>query len=177
MLVMDTTTYLINIALIALVIRQVRERRLDLQSLVLPIVLVGFAARHYLTDVPTAGNDVAFDVILAGAGVALGTICGVFTHMRLDDEGFVLARAGVIAAGAWIVGIGTRMGVEIASDHGLGPAITRFSVDHHLTSAGAWTTAFVLMALCEVTVRLTIIQLRRVQMERTARSHTKLVAA
>jgi hypothetical protein len=174
---MDTTTYLIHIALIAIVIKQVHEHRVDLQSLLLPVALVGFAGWHYLTDVPTGGNDVLFDAILIAVGVGLGTVCGVFTQMRVGSDGSVLAKAGLIAAGAWCIGLATRLGIAVASDHGLGPSLAHFSATNHITGENAWTAAFVLMALVQVLVRLSIIQGRRVLLERRAASEGSLVAA
>jgi hypothetical protein len=40
------------------------------------------------------------------------------------------------------------------ADHWFGPAVGRFSMTHAITGAGAWTAAFVLMALCMVVVRV-----------------------
>ena len=51
---MNATGYIINSILVLLVLRQIRETRLDLVSLVLPVVLVGAAAAYYLHSVPTA---------------------------------------------------------------------------------------------------------------------------
>jgi hypothetical protein len=95
---MSTTDYLINALLVLLVLRQIRENRLGLLSLVLPVVLVAAAAAYYLRSVPTAGNDIALDVTLAAIGAALGAGCAVVTHMRRGADGAVLARAGWLAA-------------------------------------------------------------------------------
>ena len=46
-----------------------------------------------------------------------------------------------------------------ALHHGAGPAIRSFSIIHHI-GAAAWPLALVSMALCEVTVRLVVVQLR-----------------
>jgi hypothetical protein len=46
-----------------------------------------------------------------------------------------------------------------ALHHGAGPAIRTFSITHHI-GAAAWPLALVSMALCEVTVRLVVVQLR-----------------
>jgi hypothetical protein len=47
-----------------------------------------------------------------------------------------------------------------ASDHGAGPAITRFSIAHSITSADAWVAALVMMALAEATARLVVLRVR-----------------
>ena len=48
--------YLLNIVLVALVVLQMRGRRLDRRGLVLPLVLVAWAASHYLHGIPTVGK-------------------------------------------------------------------------------------------------------------------------
>ena len=65
-------------------------------------------------------------------------------------------------AGCWPVGgrLGARMGFAFASEHGAGPAIARFSIARHITSADAWVAALVIMALAEVTARLVTLRLR-----------------
>jgi hypothetical protein len=50
-----------------------------------------------------------------------------------------------------------------ALEHGAGPAIRDFSIVHHI-SAAAWPLALVSMALCEVTARLVIVQVRGQQL-------------
>jgi uncharacterized membrane protein YqaE (UPF0057 family) len=74
---MTTTDYIINIALIALVILQVRGSRLDMRTLIRPVVLVAAAAVYYLRGFPTGGNDLLLYVILGGIGLILGVACGV----------------------------------------------------------------------------------------------------
>lgn len=157
---MSTTDYIINAILVLLVLRQIRENRLGLLSLVLPVVLVAAAAAYYLRSVPTAGNDIALDITLAAIGAALGAGCALATHMRRGTDGAVLARAGWLAAILWIVGIGARMGFAYASGHGAGPDIVRFSAAHAITSGSAWVAALVMMALAEVITRTAVMRLR-----------------
>jgi hypothetical protein len=156
----SATDYIINSVLVLLVLRQIRESRLTLQSLALPVVLVAAAAAYYLRAVPTAGNDVALDVTLAATGAVLGGLCALATHMRRGADGMPLARAGSLAAILWVVGIGARMSFGYASGHGAGPAIVRFSVAHSITSGSAWVAALVMMALAEVITRLVVMWLR-----------------
>jgi hypothetical protein len=93
----SATDYIINAILVLLVLQQIRENRLDLASLVLPVVLVGAAAAYYLHSVTSAGNDIALDLTLAAAGAILGVACALSTRMRRGPDGVVLARAEVIA--------------------------------------------------------------------------------
>jgi hypothetical protein len=52
-----------------------------------------------------------------------------------------------------------RPAFALAVSHGLRPDIAGFRIAHHI-SATAWPTALVLMAICEVTTRIAIVQLR-----------------
>lgn len=161
---MNATGYIINAILVLLVVRQVRESRLDLASLVLPVVLVAGAAAYYLRTVPTSGHDVLLDVTLTATGAALGALCALATRLRRGSDGIAFARAGAVAAILWIVGIGARMGFAFASDHGAGPAIARLSIAHQITGADAWVAALVMMALAEVTARLAVLRFRARQL-------------
>ena len=165
---MTTTEYIINVVLVLLVVAQIRERRLDLMSFVLPVALVGIAATQFLHTIPSGGNDLVLVVSLVALGALLGWLCGLFTHVRRDASGVALARAGWVAGALWIGGIGSRIAFSIVSEHGLGGAIDHFSVAHHITSSAAWTAAFVLMALCEVLARTTTLAVRSRKMTRRA---------
>jgi hypothetical protein len=161
---MSVTDYIINAILVLLVLRQIRENRLDLLSLVLPVVLVGAAAAYYLHSVPTAGNDISLDLALAAVGATLGTACALATRMRRGADGVALARAGVVAAILWIVGIGARTGFALYSSHGGGPAVARFSIAHDITSSAAWVAALVMMALAEVVGRTVTLRVRALRL-------------
>jgi hypothetical protein len=154
------TGYIINAILVLLVLRQIRGSRLDLINLVLPVVLVAGAAVYFLRSVPSAGNDVALDVALAGTGALLGFLCAWATRLRREPDGTPFARAGAVAAVLWVTGIGARMGFAYATSHGAGPAVVRFSAAHSITSSSAWIAALVLMALAEVVARLVTLRVR-----------------
>ncbi|MEE4423575.1 MULTISPECIES: hypothetical protein [Streptomyces] len=156
---MNLTDYCVNGILVLLVVRQVCGSRLDLINLVLPVVLVGATAVYYLRSVPTAGNDLVLELVLAGSGVALGVLCGLTTHLRRKADG-VYAKAGVVAAALWVFGMAFRMGFAYAADHGAGDAIATFSRSHQITSAQAWVAAFVMMALAQAMTRLVVIRYR-----------------
>lgn len=156
----NTTTYLINAILVLLVVRQIREHRLDLASLAVPVLAVGAAASLFLHSVPTRGNDIALELICATVGAAMGAAAGVATHLRRGDDGWPLGRAGWLAASLWIGGVGARMAFAFASTNGAGPAIARFSIAHQITGADAWVAALVMMALADVLTRLIVLYLR-----------------
>ncbi len=52
-----TSAYIINAILVLLVVRQIREHRMDLRGLAGPVLAVGAAAVFFLHSVPTGGND------------------------------------------------------------------------------------------------------------------------
>lgn len=157
---MTTTDYLINGLLVLVVLRQLHERRLDLHSFLVPLALVGYVAHKYLHTIPTAGNDLVLIGALTTAGAVLGALAGRFTHLRAGADGVALARAGWAAATLWVAGIGSRIAFSFLSDHGAHHAIAHFSAVNHITGAQAWTAAFVLMALAEVSARLLTLYLR-----------------
>jgi hypothetical protein len=164
---MTTTDYIINIALIALVILQIRGSRLDMRTLIRPVVLVAAAAAYYLHGFPTGGNDLVLYVILGGLGLILGVACGATTRVWHADDGFAYAKAGVIAAAFWVIGIGSRLAFEEFVSHGGGPDVVRFSVTHDITSQNAWVAGLVLMALTEVIARLVAIRVRGARTRQT----------
>ena len=151
--------YLLNIALVGLVVLQMRGRRLDRRGLVLPLALVAWAASHYLRGIPTAGND---DLLVAAgilAGLTLGSASAVLTRLELDRDGVAIARATIGAAALWVVGIGGRMAFSLFMQNGGAPTVIRFSQTHRLTGAG-WVTGMVLMAFVEVVSRTLILWAR-----------------
>jgi signal transduction histidine kinase len=75
-----------------------------------------------------------------------------------------LARAGMVAAILWVVGIGSRMGFALYSSHGGAPAIARFSVAHDITSSAAWVAALVMVALAEVVARTLTLRVRALRL-------------
>ena len=156
---MTTADYIVNAAFVLLVVRQARERRLDLRSLLLPLALVFLVAQRYLHSIPTAGNDLVLIAALASVGLGLGLVSGFATHVRLGADGDALARVGWLAGILLVAGICARMVFAFAVTHGAEAAVRGFSIDHHI-GAGAWPAALVLMAVCEVTARLITVHLR-----------------
>jgi hypothetical protein len=164
---MTTTDYLVDIALLLVVFRQIREGRIDARFVLIPLGIVAFVAHNYLHSIPTAGNDVVLIAVMVTLGAMLGIAGGFATRVRFDGE-HALARAGVIAVTLWVLGMGSRMAFQLYSDHGGADAITRFSVSHHITSTNAWVTAFVLMAITEVATRVFTIVARAYFARRSA---------
>ena len=153
---MNTATmYVINAILVLMVIRQIREHPLDLRSLAGPVLAVGVAAVLFLRSVPVGGND----ILLYTACVA-AQVRGQPSQSAHGGTGRALGRAGWLAAGLWITGVGARMAFAIAASNGAGPAITRFSIAHQIEGKSAWVAALIMMALADVLTRLIVIYVR-----------------
>jgi hypothetical protein len=164
---MTITDYLINIVLIAFVILQIRGSRLDLRTALRPVICVAAAAVYYLRGVPTAGNDLLLYVVLGGIGLVLGIGCAATTRVWRANDGFAYAKAGVVAAALWVIGIGSRLGFEEFWSHGGTKDIVNFSIAHDITSQNAWVAGLVLMALAEVLARLIVLRIRGARTRQT----------
>jgi hypothetical protein len=156
---MTTTDYLMNIALIALVILQIRGHKVTRARLVFPLVATVFVAGQFLHAIPTAGNDLVLIIGFASVGAALGAGAGMLTTVRRDGAS-AFAKAGLVAAVLWVLGIGARMGFALWVGHGGQAAVARFSALHNITSGAAWGAAFVLMAMAEVVSRTGVLYLK-----------------
>ncbi|HEX4175712.1 MAG TPA: hypothetical protein VHY81_07330 [Acidimicrobiales bacterium] len=156
---MTFTDCLIDISLIALVLVQVKSRRLTVKALLIPIGIVAYVAFNFLKGIPTAHNDLFLVIGAIAIGGTLGGLAGKFTTVTRRAEG-VFAKAGLAAAALWILGTGGRLAFQVWATHGGGPAIAHFSATHGITSATAWTAALILMALSEVVVRTGVLAWR-----------------
>jgi hypothetical protein len=156
---MTTTDYLINAMFVLIVVRQARERELDLRSVVVPLILVAFVAHIYIHSIPSAGNDLVLIGLLAVVGLTLGVISGFATHVRAGSSGLAVARVGWLAGILLVFGITARMVFAFVVTHGGHHAVASFSMSHQISPA-AWPVALVAMAVCEVTARIATVQLR-----------------
>jgi hypothetical protein len=156
---MTTSDYLINAMFLFVVLRQARERKLDLRSLLGPLAAVAVVAFNYVHTIPTSGNDLLFAGLLGLTGLALGVLSGLATQVRADADGNAYSRVSWVAGFLLIFGIGSRLLFAFALSHGAGPAVRNFSISHQI-SATAWPLALVAMALLEVATRLAIVHLR-----------------
>ena len=150
---MTLTDWVLDIALIAIVFLQVRGRRLTVRIMVLPFIIVGWAASSYLTGVPTGGNDLVLVGLAAGTGTVLGLGAGLATRVSADGNGGIRAKAGALAAVLWVAGVGTRLAFQVYATNGGGASIVRFSHAHDINSTEAWVAALILMAIGEVVGR------------------------
>jgi hypothetical protein len=154
---MSLTDYIIDIGLIGIVFLQIRGRRLTLRSLLIPLAIVAWAVSNYLHGVPTGGNDLLLVSLGTAMGALLGALSGLFTRVTGRPDGSVVAKAGLLAATFWVLGVGARFAFQLYATHGGAAAIGRFSAAHHITSGSAWVAALLFMAIAEVVLRTGIL--------------------
>lgn len=157
---MTATDYIIDITLVLIVVRQIREARLDLVAILLPLGLCTWACSHYLTGVPLDGANGVLVALFTAIGIGCGLLSGLTTRVRTDGGKHALIRAGWVAAGTWVASMGFRFAFAVWAAHGGGATLARFSADHGIDSAQAWTAALVLMAMGEVFVRTGVLVVR-----------------
>lgn len=156
---MTFTDYLFDSLLVLLVLRQLRESRLDAKSVLLPLGIIGWVVRTYLHTIPTGRNDLVLVTGLTLVGVVFGLVSALTTRVRTDGGRYALIKAGWVAAGVWVLSMGGRFTFAVWASHGGGPSLVRFSEAHHLDLT-VWTAALVLMALGEVLSRTGVLYFR-----------------
>jgi hypothetical protein len=157
---MTFSDYLIDVLLIAIVFRQIRESCFDRRAILLPLGIAAWVCNSYLHSIPTAGNDLVLIISFTTVGVVLGTVSALATRVRTDGGRHALVRAGWVAAGVWVGSMGFRFAFAFWASHGGDDALGHFSVAHHITGGDAWTAALVLMAMGEVVTRTGLLFLR-----------------
>jgi hypothetical protein len=151
---MSTTQYLLNAGLLAFVLwANLGTRAVSRSRFTLPLLLVAVAAAVFLRDVPTAGHDPELEFAGIGAGAVLGLVAAALVRVERAG-GRLVMRAGAAYAALWTAVIGGRCVFAYGADHWFPAAIGRFSMSHQITGADAWTSAFILMALAMVLVRV-----------------------
>ena len=158
---MSITDYLIDSALVLLVLLQIKERPLTTKSLVRPLIIISIAVANYLHGIPTAGNDLVLVGVLALTGLLIGLASAQTVRMRRGENGEALARAGWLSAFFWVLGMGSRFAFLIWINNGGSATIAHFSAQHAITSGEAWTVALLGMAAFEVCGRTLLLAARR----------------
>ena len=84
---MNTTDYIIDIALVLLVLLQIKERPLTDKALIRPLIILGIAVVSYFNGFPTGGNDLVLVGALALLGAMIGVASGQTVFMRRGEHG------------------------------------------------------------------------------------------
>ena len=158
---MSTSNYLIDSALVLLVLLQVRERELTTEQMIRPLVILGIAIVNYLHGIPTAGNDLVLAGALALLGGLIGAASGYTVIFRRADDGRVMFRAGWLSGIFWVLGMGSRFAFAYWSTHGGMSSIASFSAHHSISGGEAWTLALLAMAAFEGLGRTAVLAIRR----------------
>ena len=171
---MSTLSYVLDSALVLLVLLQIREQKLTTRTLVRPFVILAIAVASYLHGFPTGGNDLVLTAVLACVGGLIGVASGRTVMMRRDGNGNVLARAGWASAFFWVLGMGSRFAFIYWTSHTGAHDLTTFSVNHAITGAEAWTVALLAMAVFEVVGRSLVMASRRSRLQGPRPAATEL---
>jgi hypothetical protein len=171
--------YALDAVLVATVFLQFRGRRLTPRNLLFPVAIVIYFLFAYLKGVPTAGNDLY--LVLGGVflGLVLGVGAGTFTRVYSGDKG-IYAKAGLVAATFWTVGVVLRTAFSVYAADG-GPSADR-AIGHamrslDITSSRAIVACLLLMVLVEVGSRQLIVGLRYLRLRRQLSPSSAFVAA
>jgi len=102
---------------------------------------------------------------LVSGGVALGALFGLTaaSFVRIEWQGAqAYSVAGWPYAMVWVVSIGGRVLFGLLATHqgAVQDAVVRFSMQHHILGATAWTTAFILMTVTEISLRTLLVMIR-----------------
>jgi len=162
---MTTLDYIIDSALVLLVLLQIQERELTTRTLIRPIILVSVAVATYLRGIPSAGNDLVLISALGLLGLLIGVASGQSVIMRRGSAGQVLARSGWASGIFWVLGMGSRFAFIFWITHTGARTIGHFSAAHSITGGEAWTAALLAMAFAEVLGRAAVQAARRRQLQ------------
>jgi hypothetical protein len=152
--------WVLDTALILLVILQMRATRFDFRAVALPLALAGIVGAFYLRAFPTAGGGLMLVLALTVTGAALGTASGLTTRVWRDADRHVLVQASASAAALWLVGMVGRAGFQFWADGPGSRQIGELSVQWHIASAAPWIAGLVLMALAQVVARVIVLLVR-----------------
>jgi hypothetical protein len=147
---MSTFDYILDSALVLVVLLQIREHELNRRQIIRPLLIVALAVANYLRAIPTGGNDLVLVVLLALVGLTIGSASGLTVKLRTSLDGKLMLRAGWLSAFLWVLGMGSRFAFIYWVSHSGVATIARFSATHSITSGDAWTVALLAMAVCEV---------------------------
>ncbi|HLI01635.1 MAG TPA: hypothetical protein VKV06_12685 [Acidimicrobiales bacterium] len=157
---MTFTDWVIDIVLVLIVFKQLREERMSIRTVLLPAGIIAYVANLYLHNIPTAGNDLLLVGVFVAIGLTFGLFGGLLTRVRAAG-GNVYIKATWSAATLWVTSMSLRGALAYwATTHTGQLDLGRFSVAHHITSSEAWVAALILMALSEVIVRIGIVVVR-----------------
>jgi len=165
---MTTTDYLIDSALVLMVLLMVKERQMTTRFLIRPLIILGVAVASYFQNIPTGGNDLELIALIGLVGAAIGVASGFTAIMRRREDGVVTTRTGWSSALLWILGMGSRFAFAVWISHGGVASVASFSAAHSITTSAAWTDALLAMAIGQVVGRVAVQAVRWRRLDPTA---------
>ena len=159
---MNGLDYILDAVLLATVFLQFRGRRLTARNLALPVAIVIYFLFAYLKGVPTTGNDLYLIISGVLLGLVFGVGAGAFTRVYAGGKG-IYAKAGLLAAAFWTVGVVLRTAFSLyATDGGAAADRTIGNLMHiyGITTSSAIVACLLLMVLVEVGSRQLIVGVR-----------------
>jgi hypothetical protein len=158
-------SHVVDILLIALVLRQLRARPLTPRPALFPDFLIAWAWVSFFQSFSPNGADLTLIAVFVGGAVA-GITSGLSTHLWVR-EGQLAYQTGVLAAVVRVVGMGFLLILENWSySSGDTRWIVQFSVAHDISTADAWVSDLLLMAVAQVVTGVGLLQWRRYRFER-----------
>jgi hypothetical protein len=143
---MPASVWIINFVVLGVVLEaDLGRRKITWFRLARPIVVAGAIIVYYLTRTPvaTGGSGLAFELVLAAAGIAIGVGAGLIFGVFRGADGAPRSQAGIGYAALWIAVIGARIAFAYATVHS--HSLQVWLGTHHITS-DALTDALIFMA-------------------------------
>ena len=159
---MSTIDYLLGLALLGLILWNMRPHELTDRRLRRPVLIAAAICVAFLHGVPTHGADGALVAVGVLTGIACGAVSALATRVHRDPaRGTIIAVASPLAVTVTAAAFAGRIGFALAATHGLGPQIADASRQMGIHSQQAWVAALVLMAAADLVVRAAILRSRR----------------
>ena len=150
---MTLQTWILILAVFAaVVVTRLGRHRYTRRQRLLTLGVLALLILKYVRGMPTAGGDLAVELICAGIGAAFGFGMLAVTSVEPDDDGReVWVRAGVAYLVLWVVMLGSRVAFAYSASGWDKVGIGRFLRDDRISSL-AITPAFVLMTVASLAV-------------------------
>lgn len=159
---MGTLEALLFLGLMAYMIwSQVGEKPLTFARQLRPLLISLGAAAFTLRGVDFSGGAALLSAWGVALGAAFGVLAAAFVRVRWCGAR-PLTVAGWPYALVWVASMGGRVLFGLLASHE-GPvqnAVVQFSVQHQIAGASAWTTAFILMTVTEISLRTLLVLAR-----------------
>ncbi|MFC4032275.1 hypothetical protein ACFO3J_12375 [Streptomyces polygonati] len=145
---MDTSVWLINLAVLAAVLEaDLGRRRIGWFRLGRPVLLAGGIIPLYLKSATGHGNGLTLEIIGAGTGVLAGLLAAALMRVEYDPaKRRVVSRAGAPYAALWTVVIGARLWFAYGSAHLFPEQLGRWLATEHI-AVGVVTDALIFFSV------------------------------